>query len=216
MAVSASRRPSGPRPLRVALTGGIATGKSHVRARFEALGVPTIDSDVLAREVVAPGTPGLAEVVERFGRGVLDPSGALDRRKLAAIVFAVPEERKALEAIIHPEVRRATEAWYEQLDGKQHPFAIADIPLLYETGRDRDFAKVIVTVCDPETQVTRVMHRDGVSDEEARRRLAAQLPIDEKARRADYVIRTDGSFAETDAQVRQVFDSLRRLVVGGR
>jgi dephospho-CoA kinase len=199
----------------VALTGGIATGKSHVRARFEALGVPTIDSDVLAREIVAPGTPGLAAVVERFGRGVLDPSGALDRRKLAAIVFAVPEERKALEAIIHPEVRRAIEAWYERLDGKQHPFAIADIPLLYETGRERDFAKVIVTVCDPETQVTRVMQRDDVTEEEARRRLAAQLPIEEKARRADYVIRTDGTFEDTNRQVNEVWEALR-LVVGGR
>lgn len=213
--MSASPGPSGPKPLRVALTGGIATGKSHVRARFEALGVPTIDSDVLAREIVAPGTPGLAAVVERFGRGVLDPSGALDRRKLAAIVFAVPEERKALEAIIHPEVRRAIEAWYERLDGKQHPFAIADIPLLYETGRERDFAKVIVTVCDPETQVTRVMQRDDVTEEEARRRLAAQLPIEEKARRADYVIRTDGTFEDTNRQVNEVWEALR-LVVGGR
>src|SRR5690349_18834683 len=97
---------------RIALTGGIATGKSHVRAEFERLGVPAIDADVLARDAVAPGTPGLAAIIERFGRGILDDSGALDRRRLAAIVFADPVARRELEAIVHPEVRRLTNAWF--------------------------------------------------------------------------------------------------------
>ena len=196
---------------RIALTGGIATGKSHVRARFEALGVATIDSDVLARAAVAPGTPGLAAVVHRFGRDVLDAGGALDRQTLGAIVFADPDARKALEAIVHPYVRSATDRWFASLDPARHAFAIADIPLLYEVGRERDFDVVIVVACTPETQLRRVMHRDGLPEDEARRRIAAQLPIEMKVRRADYVIHTDGPYAETDGQVRE---ALHKLVGG--
>ena len=194
---------------RVALTGGIATGKSYVRARFEALGVPTIDADTLAREAVAVGTPGLAAVVQRFGHDVLAPSGALDRHKLASIVFMDPAARRDLEGIVHPAVRRATDAWFDGLDHARYAFALADIPLLYEVGRDADFDAVVVTAVDPETQVRRVVERDGASEAEARQRLAAQLPIEEKVRRADYVIRTDGSFTETDEQVRMVFEQLQ-------
>jgi dephospho-CoA kinase len=196
-------------PRRIALTGGIATGKSHVRARFEALGVPTTDADTFARAVVAAGTAGLAEVVRAFGPCVLDPSGALDRKKLGAIVFADPKRRKELEDIVHPAVRRASEAWYAHLDPAT-PFAIFDIPLLYETGRERDFDAVVVVACAPATQLRRVIERDRLSEAEARQRMAAQLPIDEKVRRADYVIRTDASFEDTDRQVREVFDRLSR------
>jgi dephospho-CoA kinase len=193
---------------RVALTGGIATGKSYVRAQFEKLGVPTIDADTLAREAVAPGTPGLAAVVQRFGGAVLAVSGALDRQKLASIVFMDPAARRDLEAIVHPAVRRATDEWFDSLDPARYPLAIADIPLLYEVGRDADFDAVIVTAVDPETQVRRVIERDGATEEEARARLAAQLPIEEKVGRADYVIRTDGTFEQTDAQVRDVLEQL--------
>lgn len=196
------------RVIRVALTGGIATGKSHVRAAFERLGVPTIDSDILAREAVAPGTDGLNTVVARFGAGVLDAAGTLDRHKLADIVFADPAARRDLEAIIHPAVREATERFFTALDPAAHPFAIADIPLLYEVGRDKDFDVVIVTAVDPETQVTRVMERDGATEAEARQRLAAQMPIDEKVRRADYVITTSGTFDDTALQVEEVFEAL--------
>jgi dephospho-CoA kinase len=194
----------------VALTGGIATGKSHVRAEFEKLGVPAIDSDVLARHAVAPGTAGLAAVTSRFGSGVLDANGALDRHKLAAVVFADPAARRDLEAIVHPIVRTATEAWFASLDPSRHPFAVADIPLLYETGRDADFDAVIVTACAPETQVRRVMTRDGATEEEARQRIAAQLPIEDKVTRADYVIRTEGAVEETNRQVAEVYRLLSR------
>lgn len=199
---------SAARVHRVALTGGIATGKSHVRAAFHRLAVPSIDSDSLARDAVAPDTPGLKAVLERFGRDVLDDSGALNRRKLGNIVFADPEARKALEAIVHPEVRRATDRWFASLDPAQHPYAIADIPLLYEVGRDSDFEAVIVAACDPAAQVRRVMDRDGLSEADARRRIGAQMPIEEKARRADYVIRTDGTLEETEQQVGSVFARL--------
>jgi dephospho-CoA kinase len=196
---------------RVALTGGIATGKSHVRARFEHLGVPTIDADTLARDVVAAGTPGLKAVVSRFGQRVLDETGALDRRKLGSIVFSDPVARRDLEDIVHPAVRSAIDAWFQSLGDRPPGFAIADIPLLYETGRHREFDAVIVTACDPATQLTRIMTRDGISEAEARARIAAQLPIGEKVRRANYVINTDGPFEETNLQVRGVYGAL----VGG-
>jgi len=197
---------------RIALTGGIATGKSHVRARFESLGVPTIDSDVLAHRAVAAGSTGLAAVVARFGPEVLDPQGQLDRKRMADIVFSDPAARKALEAIIHPEVQRETDAWFAALDARQHPFAIADIPLLYEVHRDRDFDAVIVAACSPEIQRQRLMERDGLPEADAQRRIDAQLTIEEKIRRADFVIRTDGSFEETHHQV----DALARELAGRR
>lgn len=192
----------------MALTGGIATGKSHVRAWFERAGVPTLDSDVLAREAVAPGSAGLASVIARFGAGVVDAAGALDRRALGAIVFSDAAARHDLESIVHPEVRRATDAWYAGLDPARHPFALADIPLLFETGRDRDFVRVIVTACAAETQVARLMRRDSLSEEDALKRIAAQLPLEEKRRRANYVIETDGTYEETDARTRVVYEQL--------
>lgn len=199
---------------RVAITGGIATGKSHVRSRFETLGVPTIDSDTLAREAVAPGTPGLDEVARLFGPDICDSTGALDRKKLGAIIFANADARHALEAIIHPLVREMTDKWFASLDPARHPMAIADIPLLFEGGRERDFDSIVVVACDRATQLRRLMARDGITEDDARLRVAAQLPIEEKAARADYVIRTDGTLDDTDRQARQVFDQLQSASVG--
>jgi dephospho-CoA kinase len=190
------------------LTGGIATGKSHVRAQFEALGVPTIDADALARKAVAPGTPGLAAVTARFGPHILEPSGALDRAKLAAVIFADIQARRDLEQIVHPIVRSAIDEWFASIDPVRDPFAVADIPLLYETGRDRDFEAVVVAACDPETQLRRVMTRDNLTEEAAALRIGAQLPIDQKVRWADYVVRTDGTFEETNRQVRLIASSI--------
>jgi dephospho-CoA kinase len=193
--------------LRVGLTGGIATGKSHCLARFAALGVPVIDADVLAREAVAPGSPGLAAVARRFGSSVIGSDGTLDRAALAAIVFADRTARADLEAIVHPEVYRRISDWFaSQTTGT--PLAIADIPLLYETGRQHDFDRIIVCACEPSEQLRRVIARDGLSEQAAQARLAAQWPIGEKAARADYVIRTDWGFPETDAQVKDVFERL--------
>jgi dephospho-CoA kinase len=193
---------------RIALTGGIATGKSYVREQFEKLGVPTIDADTLARQAVAPGSPGLAAVVGRFGPGILDSEGALDRRKLAATVFADDRARRDLEQIVHPAVRRAIDEWFAARPDTT-PFAIADIPLLFETGRHADFDAVVVAATDPENQVRRVMNRDALSEEDARARLAAQIPIEAKSRQADYVISTTGTHAETDEQVAAVYRLLR-------
>ena len=209
MVAAGSAGASGHGMCRVALTGGIATGKSYVRAAFDKLGVPTIDADVLAHEAVAPGTAGLSAVVHRFGVGILDAEGALDRRRLGVIVFGDPEARRALEAIVHPDVRRATDQWFVSMAQEKHPFAIADIPLLYEVGRDRAFDVVIVAACHAETQLRRVMERYGMSTTVAHQRIDAQILVEEKARRADYVIHTDGSYADTDRQVREVWQALR-------
>jgi dephospho-CoA kinase len=198
-----------PRVRRVALTGGIATGKSYVRARFEARGIPTVDADTLARDAVAPGTTGLDQVIRRFGTVMGDAHGALDRKRLAAVVFSDPVARRDLEAIVHPYVREAIDKWYAALDPAQHPFAVADIPLLFEAGRDGEFDAVVVAACEPKTEVMRLMARDAISEEDARLRIAAQLPIEEKVEKADYVIRTDGSFAETDRQVDEVIAEFR-------
>jgi dephospho-CoA kinase len=193
---------------RVALTGGIATGKSHVRAQFEALGVPTFDADAVAKDSIRRGGQALEAVTARFGADLLDASGDIERRKLATIIFSDPQARRDLEAMIHPIVRRATDAWYRSLDPSRHPFAVAEIPLLFETGREAEFDTVIVTACEPETQVRRVITRDHVTEAEARQRIATQLPIEEKVRRADYVIRTDATLANTDRQVRAVHEAL--------
>jgi dephospho-CoA kinase len=203
----------GRRVTRVALTGGIATGKSHVRARFESLGIPTVDADMLARDAVAPGTAGLAAVVRRFGTDVCDADGALNRRKVGAIVFHDPDARRDLEKIVHPYVREMTERWFASLDPERVPFAVADIPLLFEGQREGDFDTVIVTACEPATQLRRLMERDRLTEAAARQRIAAQWPLEKKIANADYVIRTDGTFDETDRQVDAVVSRLRSSTV---
>jgi dephospho-CoA kinase len=185
---------------RIALTGGIATGKSYIARRLVSAGVPLVDADVVAREVVAPGTSGLAAIVARFGPDVLRPDRTLDRARLGDLVFRDANARQDLEAIVHPAVRDRIRAFFLALP-EATPFAVADIPLLFETGRERDFDIVILAACAPETQVARVMARDKLSRADAERRLAAQLPIADKVRRADFVIHTDGTHAETDAAV---------------
>ena len=195
--------------LRVALTGGIATGKSYCLAHFAELGVPVVDADRLAREAVVPGSPGLRAVVERFGSEVLAADGSLDRPALGRIVFDDPRARAALEAIVHPEVYRHIREWFANLPAGTR-VAMADIPLVFETGHNHDFDAVVVAACQPDEQVRRVMARDRLPDRDARARLAAQWPIEEKVKRADHVIWTDNGFAETDRQIRDVHGQLTR------
>jgi len=187
--------------LRIALTGGIATGKSHVLDQLRKRGVPCIDSDTLAHGVTSAGTEATAAIADRFGTDILAPDGSVNRAKLGAIVFADPAARNDLEAIVHPAVYRAIAAGLRgfELLGDS-PFAVVDIPLLYETGAEKDFDRVVVTACSPDLQLARLRER-GMSETEARQRLAAQWPTDEKAARADFVIRTDGAFEDTDRQV---------------
>ncbi len=198
--------------LRIALTGGIATGKSHVLEHFRKRGVPCLDADALVHGIEAAGTESTRAIAARFGPDVIGVDGAVDRRKLGAIVFADEPARRELEAIVHPAVYRAIAAGLRAFELTEHPaLAIVDIPLLYESGHAGDFDKVIATVCAPEMQVARLLER-GLSEDEARRRIAAQLPAADKAARADFVVRTEGSFAATDRQV----DELLRILRGGQ
>ena len=185
---------------RIALTGGIASGKSTILRGLQRRGIPAIDADVLARDVVAPGTPAAAAIRLRFGDALFTADGTLDRKGLAALVFQDGAARAALEQIVHPEVYARIAAWFAALPGDT-PAAVADIPLLFETGRETDFDAVIVAACSPDVQIARVMARDGLSEAGARQRLAAQWPLAEKMRRADYVIRTDGPAGETEAAI---------------
>jgi dephospho-CoA kinase len=200
------------RLVRVALTGGIASGKTHCLRAFERLGVPVIDADTLARDAVAPGTPGLAAVLRRFGPGVLQDDGTLDREALGRVVFNDPTARRDLEAVVHPVVYEGIHRWFDGLAGRAADvpaFAVAEVPLLYETGHAGDFDRVIVAACDRATQKRRAMARDNASEADVERRLNAQLPIEDKARRADFVIDTGGSVEATDRQIVAVWDELR-------
>jgi dephospho-CoA kinase len=193
--------------LRVALTGGIATGKSYCLARFAALGAATIDADRLARAAVVPGSRALDAIVTRFGQSLLLPDGTLDRSSLGRVVFNDRAARADLEAIVHPEVYRRIGEWLATLPPGTR-IALADIPLLFETGHTHDFDRVVVVACDPREQLRRLMSRDGLSERDARARLDSQWPIEEKVARADYVISTDGTVADTDSQVRTVHEML--------
>jgi len=192
------------------LTGSIGSGKSFVSDLFERAGVPVIRADDLAREVVAPGTPGFEEVVARFGRNVVLPDGTLDRRAIAARVFADPDERRALESIIHPRVRAREE---ELIDGHAGaPLIVLDIPLLYESGAEAICDAVCVVTVSEQVRRERLSRDRGMTAEEVRARLAAQMPQAEKVRRAAHVIDNSGSRHETEAAVTAL---LRGLTGGG-
>jgi dephospho-CoA kinase len=200
---------AGRRLLRVALTGGIATGKSHCLARFAALGVPVIDADELARTAVNPGSDALKAIAARFGSSVIHRDNGLDRRALGRIVFSDPRARKDLEALIHPFVYRAIDDWFATLAASAG-FGLADVPLLYETGHESHFDRVVVATCTGDQQLERLLGR-GLTDIEARQRIGSQWPLAQKAAKADYVIDTSTSFAETDQQVEKVWKDLRTL-----
>ena len=197
--------------LRVALTGGIATGKTYVLDRFRSLGIPCLDADQLVHGVEVAGTEATAAIAARFGADMLGDDGSVNRAKLGAIVFADPAARRDLEAIVHPAVFRAIEAGIRGFErSATYPFAVVDVPLLYETGAERRYDKVIVTACPPETQIARLKAR-GFTEEAARQRIAAQWPTPDKAARADFVVATDGSFEETDGQVDDIHRTLAPL-----
>jgi dephospho-CoA kinase len=194
--------------LRVAVTGGIGTGKSVVLSQLAACGAAVVDADALVHDALRAGAPAVAEIRKRFGEEIITPSGDVDRGRLGTIVFQDDQARRDLEAILHPAVYHAIESWMRGREAEGARVAVAEIPLLYETGHEGDFDCVVFTACDGEEQVRRAMGRSGMSDADARRRIAAQWPLAEKARRADFVIRTDGTVEETRRQARSVWDAL--------
>ena len=195
--------------LEVGLTGGIASGKSTVDAILERLGAHIIDADLLVHDLLQPGMHEHERVVQRFGTGVVDRKGRVDRKALARIVFADDAARADLNAILHPAVRREETRIKDALASRGGGVVITDAALLVETGRHRDYQRLIVVACDPGLQLTRLLARDGgLSADEARSRLAAQAPLEAKVSQADYVIDTSGSMAETEARAHAVYQRL--------
>lgn len=191
------------------LTGGIGSGKSTAAALFRERGVPIVDADELAREAVAPGSAGLAEVQVAFGPKILAPDGSLDRKKLGALVFADTEARQRLNAITHPIVRRLSQERFRALDEQGVALAGYDVPLLFEVGLDSVLRPIVVVTAREATQLERILARDGISEEAARARLDAQLPLADKQKRADYVLYNNGTLEALAAQIDALLEKLR-------
>ncbi|MFB5677867.1 dephospho-CoA kinase [Paenibacillus terreus] len=194
----------------IGLTGGIATGKSTVSALLAARGALLVDADAIAREVMLPGHPVLNAVVRHFGQEILNEDGTLHRKKLGAIVFANPSERKVLNEITHPAIRQEIIRRMNDYEAEfPDKLVVVDIPLLYESGLNNLFQKVMVVYVPEEVQLKRLMQRDGLTPEQARQRLDAQMPIEEKKRLADIVVDNSRDVADTG---RQLDELLERMV----
>lgn len=195
-------------PLVVVLTGGVASGKTAASDHFEALGVPVMDTDVIAREVVRPGEPGLASIVETFGRDVLDAGGALDRRKLRRQIFSDEAKRRRLEGILHPLIEARTRERIREAAG--HAYVLVVVPLLVETGVFGDADAVVVVDVPERLQIERLMERDDMGPDQAQAMLDAQAGRDERLAVADFVIDNSGS----RDRLRQEVERLHGLLVG--
>jgi dephospho-CoA kinase len=195
--------------LLVGLTGSIATGKSTVSRMFAHLGARVLDADLLAREVVMPGQPAYLKIVEEFGQGVVQDDATLDRKALGAIVFAEPARRKRLEEITHPAIAARQQRILSVLDEEAFEgIVIWDVALLFETGGVAKMDRVVVVATDPETELARLMARDGMAEADARARMASQMPVAEKAKLAHYVIDNSGDRIQTEGQVKVVYEAL--------
>jgi dephospho-CoA kinase len=192
------------------LTGGIASGKSTVASRLRERGVPVIDADRLAREVVAPGTEGLKAIVEAFGPGVLGPDGALDRKALAALVFVDDAGRQRLNAITHPRISLLTMQRSAELSARGEPLACYEAALLVENGAANAFRPLVVVACPEEAQIARAQARDGATRDEAVARIRAQKPLAEKVAVADFVIDTNAAIEETLRRTDEVLEAICR------
>ena len=195
--------------LLVGLTGSIATGKSTVSRMFAHLGARVLDADQLAREVVMPGQPAYLKIVEEFGPQVVQEDGTLDRKALGAIVFADPGKRKRLEEITHPAIGLRQQRILSVLDEEAFEgIVIWDVALLFETGGVARMDRVVVVATDPDTELARLMARDSLPEDAARARIASQMPVAEKAKRAHYVIDNSGTRPDTERQVKAVYEAL--------
>jgi dephospho-CoA kinase len=199
--------------LRVGLTGGLATGKSFVGEALVSLGCHLIRADELGHQVLQPGGAAYEDTVREFGSDILEESGAIDRRKLAAKVFGDPDRLAVLNQFVHPAVISLEEEWFARVSSANPGgIAVVEAAILIETGNYTRFDKLILTLCKPEQQVERAMRR-GLTREEALARLARQMPLEEKRKFADYVIDTSGTKDNTLEQTRAVYGSLRSLTV---
>jgi dephospho-CoA kinase len=190
------------------LTGGLASGKSSVAARWKSRGLPIIDADEMAREIVALGTPGLAEIAQTFGSEVLLPDGSLDRKKLGAVVFNDAEKRKKLEHITHPRIAEAMMRRAGDLDAQGEPLGCYEAALLVERGFGNFCRPLVVVAANEDTQIARAMRRDRLGEVEVRARLSAQLPLADKIAAADYVIDNNGDLATLERRADEVLDTI--------
>ncbi|MFP7478077.1 dephospho-CoA kinase [Terribacillus saccharophilus] len=190
----------------IGLTGGIASGKSTVSSLFKEYGIPVVDADIVAREVVEPGEPALASIVDAFGSEILLPDGSLDRQKLGGIIFRDLEKREILNGIVHPVVRERMTADRDRLK-TEHPAVVLDIPLLFEGNQLHLVDKVVVVHVDPQIQLERLMQRNNLTEQEALDRINSQMSLADKATRADAVIDNNGSRDETKAQLEKLLSS---------
>jgi len=196
--------------LRVALTGGIASGKSTVATMLRERGCPVLDADALGHELIKPGQGAYDEVVREFGREILGPDGAVDRSRLGAIVFADRRKRARLEQILHPRILEAAAKWFADLErAGRDDLAVLEATLIYEASYQPSFDRVMVCWCRREQQFERLKER-GLAVQEAERRIAAQMPIDEKRRLADEVIDCSGTIEQTARQVEEVVARLKQ------
>lgn len=208
--VSGVTAPSRPRGIVAGLTGGIASGKSTVARMFAELGAAVISADEIAREIVQPGMPAAKDIRAAFGDDVFFPDGTLDRRRLGAVVFSDSAKRRLLERITHPRIREAMARRIDEAAARGTP-VIAEIPLLFETEASLALVDVVIVVYVPRhLQLQRLMARDGLSREDAEARIEAQLPLEDKVMRADFVIDNEGDEARTRAQVARVWEELVR------
>jgi dephospho-CoA kinase len=196
--------------LKIALTGNVASGKSTVARVWESLGATVIDADQLARRVVEPGTPALARIVAEWGTGVLAADGGLDRAAMRDIVFRDPDARARLESIVHPEVARYRDLEIRTAEERGQRLLVADIPLLFEVGGERDFDVVVLVDAPEPFRLERMVRDRGLDAEVARRMIAAQMPAERKRERADVVIENSGSVEQLEARARMVWDDLLR------
>ena len=196
--------------MNIGLTGGIATGKSTVAKLLTDRGALLIDLDRIAREVVSPGQSALGQIVQQFGQTILQPDGTLNRKQLGKIVFADPDRRKQLEAITHPAIRTVMQTRMQEFE-QLYPdrLTVVDVPLLYESRLASYFSCVVVVYVPRAEQLRRLMERDKLTRKESEERLAAQMDIEEKRERANYVIDNSGSFEQTRQQVNQFWQELR-------
>ncbi len=192
----------------VGLTGGIASGKTTVSEMFADLGIPIIDADDLAREVVEPGTPGLQQIVEEFGKDILDEAGRLDRKKVGDLVFGDEEARETLNAILHPRIGAAGAERVAKYDDDAAPYVVYEAALLVETGAYKAFPVLVVVSAEESVQRLRLIARDGFSVSEANARIESQLPLAEKIAYADYVVTNNGDLDSTRRQVQEIHEQL--------
>lgn len=196
--------------LTVGLTGSIAVGKTFVAGVLREHGLHVLDADITAREVVRKGTNGLQQIVEAFGETILTGDGELDRKKLGLIVFADPEKRTSLNAIVHPLVIEAQDKWIASIAARENDaIAVIDAALMIESGGYRRIDKLIVVWCEAEIQLQRLMTRDGLTAEAAKERIEAQMSQDEKKRHADYLINTTNGYDAARIQTKRVVEDLR-------